>query len=64
MANLVDLDDYKPCDEAGQGEVIQHKVSVCALLLLFGSMRGLEDEDRLCYQDEAGRIEELGDRSV
>lgn len=59
VGDLVVFDDDEGGDESENGGQIEHGMDVGALLLLLGGVGGLEEEDGLGGEEDAGRVEEL-----
>lgn len=59
MRGLVELDDDEGGEEGQVGQGDQAKVGEGAAFLLDGRARGLQDEDGLGGEEDAGRVEEL-----
>lgn len=62
VVEFVVLNDDEPGDGGEEGDVVQGRVGVGALLLLLGCVGGLEDEDALDEEEDCGRVEELCSR--
>lgn len=60
VGDLIVFDDDEGGNEGKNGGQVQDAVDVGALLFLFGGVGGLEEEDGLGGQEDAGGIEELG----
>lgn len=59
VADLVVLDHDQSGDGCQECDIVESRVCVCAFLLLFCGVRGLDDEDALNEEEEGGRVEEL-----
>lgn len=59
VIEFVVLDDDEPGEEGEERGAVEEGVDECALFLLGGGVGGLEDEDGLGGQEDAGGVEEL-----
>ena len=59
VGDLIVLDNDETSDQRQNGGDVQNSMYVCSLLLLFRQMCGLEDEDGLGRQENAGGVEQL-----
>jgi hypothetical protein len=56
VGELVVLDDNQASDQAIDSEIVERKMRDGALAFLLGGMRGLENEDGLCEEEDAGAV--------
>lgn len=59
VSDLVVFDDNEGGNESEDGGQIEDSMDVGALLFLLGGVGGLEEEDGLGSEEDAGRVEEL-----
>ena len=60
VRNFVVLDNDEAGDEGGESSQVEDGVGIGALGLLLRRMGGLENEDGLRYEEDAGGVKELG----
>lgn len=58
-AGLVDLNDNQASDEGDDAQLVEAKVDVGTMALLLSRVRGLQDQDALSEEQDAGGIEKL-----
>lgn len=57
--DFIVFDDNQPREECEHGSSVEDGVDVCTLAFLYWGVCGLENEDGLGGQEDAGRVEEL-----
>ena len=59
VVELVVLNNYETCDQSEDAGGVEEGMQGCASSFLLGSVRWLEDQDALRYEEQAGGVEKL-----